>query len=103
LRPENRVVQKPSARKAKEVIPFRCPPDLAKWLEERTDPRGGVKRTDAVIWALEHGRTFVEATKELDPRIQALLASSGLTELALLKRILAAGLPVVEKELGPGR
>jgi hypothetical protein len=98
LRPEEQVAQGPKARKAKNVVTFRCPAELAAVIDARTDERAGVKRTDAVVWLLEQGNNYVEATKDLEPRLRA-LREYGFTELGLLRRVLAAGLPIVEKEL----
>lgn len=93
------MAQRPQGRRAKEVIPFRAPPELADWLEARTDIRAGVRRTDVVLWALELGRSYAEASKDYEERIQALLVRSGLTERALLTRILGAGVAALEREL----
>lgn len=98
MRPEKSVAQKPVGKKVKGVIPFRCPPDLEEWIDARIDERANVKRTDVVIWALENGRNYVEATKAFDARIKEYARANDLTELGALKRIVDAGLAALDKK-----
>lgn len=89
----------PSGRKAKEIITFRAPADIQEWIDTMTDARRGVRRTDAIIWALQVARDYVEAVSEFGARIRAIQKVTDLTELGVIKRALSAGLAQLERDL----
>lgn len=86
----------------KKMKAFRVPPEMLAWLTARTDPKRDppVTFTDAAVWALDQGRNLAEATENYSARMREACERGGLTEVGLLKKIVAAGLPAVERELG---
>lgn len=87
----------PVGRSARDVLSFRCPPDLFRWVEQLA--RDGVKRTDAAIWAISLARDYTDALAEFEARIKQLATTSDMTELGIIKRALERGLPSLEKDL----
>lgn len=89
----------PTKKVNKTFLAFRCPPELEKWLRDKAEKGDGVTLTDAIVWALQLGHDYIEATQETSERIRRLAKSSDLTELGILRRVIERGLPLLEKEL----
>lgn len=87
----------PPKRQKKVMLGFRAPPELADWVESRTNPRAGIGMTEALTWAVELARDYYEASRAFDSRLKAFAEAHDLTELGALKRIIEAGLDALEK------
>lgn len=87
----------PVGRSSRDVLSFRCPPELYEWVKRLA--RGGVKKTDAAIWAIGVARDYTEALAEYEPRIRELAHAYDMTELGIIKRALQHGLPALEADL----
>jgi hypothetical protein len=87
----------PTGRANRDVLSFRCPPELYEWVLKMA--RGDVKKTDAAVWALRVARDYTESLAEYEARIRQLAAAFDMTELGVVKRALERGLPLLERDL----
>lgn len=81
----------PAKKRQKDLIAFRCPPELVEWLAERKK-ESSVTMTDAIVWAVQSGRELFEATAASADELERIAREEGLTRAAALKRVVERGI-----------
>lgn len=84
---------KPKGKVSTEHIGFRCPKDLIDWAAAL-----GPNKSQNFVWALDMGRQFADAGRELQQKLDGYSALLGIDRGELVKKVLELGMAAFERE-----
>jgi hypothetical protein len=87
----------PAPRKAKVIVPFRCDPENATWLQGFTSkPKPTI--SEVADWAVALGRLHYDALHQFDGRVSEIARAEGISEKDALAKVFRLGLEAYEKK-----
>lgn len=98
MKAEPQMAKGPTPKEKKvKVLGYRAPPDIEEWVASKmTD---GASQSDVMAWAMRMAHDYYEASRTFHSRINALAKTHGMTQLGIMRRIVAAGVEALEAEL----